>query len=70
MKITKTDNIEKVLIEHPEIAEVFLDYGLHCVGCPASGMDTLEKGDMTHGLDDEKTDEMIKRINEVIEHQE
>ncbi|MFA6981476.1 MAG: DUF1858 domain-containing protein [Patescibacteria group bacterium] len=67
MKIKKTDNIAEVLSQHPEIAEVLLDHGLHCVGCPASGLDTIEKGAQVHGMKDEDVDAMMNRINEVLE---
>lgn len=70
MKISKKDNIAEVLMKHPEVAEVLLDYGLHCVGCPASGLDTIEKGAEIHGMKDEEIEEMVARVNEVLEHKE
>lgn len=69
-KVNKHTNIAELLQKHPEAVEVLLDYGLHCVGCPASGLDTIEAGAKVHGFDDELIQEMVDRINEVIEHKE
>jgi hybrid cluster-associated redox disulfide protein len=69
-KITKDTNLAKLLWEHPETAEILVDYGLHCIGCAASSYDTLEAGCKVHGLDDETISELVDRINEVIEFKE
>ena len=68
--ILKTDKIEDVVFKYPVSAEVMLDYGLHCVGCIASGFDTIEKGAKLHELTDEEIDEMVERVNEVINEDE
>jgi len=73
MKIKKAEkhtNIAQLLFAHPETAEVFLDFRLGCVGCPASGADTIEAGAKMHGFSDEEVEELIERINEVIEYKE
>ena len=69
-KAEKHTNIAQLLFSHPETAEVFIDFGLHCAGCPASGADTIEAGAKLHGFDDDEIDELIERINEVIEYKE
>jgi hybrid cluster-associated redox disulfide protein len=69
-KVTKDTNLGELVQAHPEIAEVLYDYGLHCVGCPASGVDTLENGAKVHGLKDQEVEEMVARINEVIVYKE
>ena len=69
-KIKKEDNLADVVFRHPEVAEVLLDYGLHCVGCAFSSADTLEQGAKLHGLSDEDITEMVERANEVISHGE
>ncbi len=68
--ILKTAKIEDVVFKYPVSAEVMLDYGLHCVGCIASGFDTIEKGAKLHELTDEEIDEMVERVNEVINEDE
>ncbi len=69
-KITKDMNLGEVVIEYPELAEVLLDYGLHCVGCFANSFDTVEMGASAHGMSDEEVDEMVVRLNEVVETKE
>jgi len=66
IKITKDMNISDVVFKYPKAAEIMLDYGLHCVGCAASSFDTIEAGAKIHGLPDEEIDEMVERINEVV----
>lgn len=65
--ITKDMNLGEVIYKHPAVAEVLLDYGLHCVGCFASSFDTIEEGAKIHKISDEEINEMIERINEVAE---
>jgi len=68
--ITKDMNLGEVVFKYPEAAEVLTDYGLSCVGCFASSFDTIEQGAKIHQLDDEELDEMIGRINEVVNFNE
>ena len=68
--ITKDMNLGEVVFKYPEAAEVLTDYGLSCVGCFASSFDTIEQGAKIHQLDGEELDEMIERINEVVNHGE
>jgi len=68
--ITKNMNLGEVVFKYPEAAEVLTDYGLSCVGCFASSFDTIEQGAKIHQLSDEELEEMIERINEVVNHGE
>ena len=69
-KVTKDTNLAELISEHPKTAEVLLDYGLHCVGCVANSFDTLQVGARIHGYSDEEIEELVDRVNEVIEHGE
>lgn len=66
-KITKVTLINNLLEKNPEAAEILMAYGLHCVGCHFSDLDTLEDGAMVHGISDEEIGLMIKDINDTIE---
>lgn len=68
--ITKEMNLGEVVFKYPEAAEVLTDYGLSCVGCFASSFDTIEQGAKIHQLSEEEMQEMIDRINEVINYGE
>ncbi len=60
MKIEKTTTIGQLLEEAPEKAEILLNAGMHCLGCPASQAETIEEACMVHGID---VDELIKALN-------
>ncbi len=43
-----------------EIIPFLLEMGMHCIGCPASAMETIEEACMVHGVD---ADDLVARIN-------
>ena len=67
MKVTKKMTIAEVVNNHPETSEIFFEYGLHCLGCAMAHFENIEDGCKAHGLDDKKIDEMIKKINKLLE---
>ncbi len=60
MKIEKTTKIGELLEGAPEKAEILMEAGMHCLGCPASQAETLEEACMVHGID---VDELVKELN-------
>ena len=60
MKIEKTTKIGELLDMAPEKAEILLNAGMHCLGCPASQEETIEEACMVHGID---VEELLKEIN-------
>jgi hydroxylamine reductase len=64
MKITKDTIIGECILVHPELSRLFLDFGLHCVGCFAAQMETIEQGLKVHGKSDKEIEEFIKKLNE------
>lgn len=60
MKIEKTMTIGELLEAAPEKAEILLQAGMHCLGCPASQGETLEEACMVHGID---VDELLEKLN-------
>ena len=66
--ITKDTGIIEAVQSHPEIMEVFAEYGLGCIGCMAAHFETSGQGAGAHGID---LDALIEDINKVIaEHAE
>ena len=61
MKIDKDMKIGELLEQAPEKAEILMDAGMHCLGCPASQAETLEEACEVHGID---VEELVKKINE------
>ena len=60
MKINKNSIIGDVLDMYPELAELFFEIGMHCLGCPASRGETIEQACQVHGAD---ADELITKLN-------
>ena len=60
MKIEKTTTIGEILEKAPEKADLLLEAGMHCLGCPASQMETLEEACEVHGID---ADELVEKLN-------
>ena len=49
--IERTTKIGELLEIAPEKAEILLQAGMHCLGCPASQAETLEEACEVHGID-------------------
>ena len=60
MKIEKTTKIGELLEVAPEKADILLESGMHCLGCPASQAETLEEACMVHGID---VEELLAKLN-------
>ena len=58
--IDKTMKIGELLQANPEKAQILLDAGMHCLGCPASQMETLEEACAVHGID---VEELVVNLN-------
>ena len=61
MKFDKDTTIGEILEKAPEKAEILLEIGMHCLGCPASQMETLEEACEVHGID---VEEVVNKLNE------
>ena len=65
MTITKEMSIMEVVQKYPDTAEVFMNAGMGCLGCPSATGEALQKAAEIHGLD---VNELIKAINQSIEN--
>ena len=63
MEINKDTTIGEILEMAPEKAEILLEIGMHCLGCPSSQMESLEEACMVHGIPVEK---LVSVINEYL----
>lgn len=66
-KVTKEMPINDIINNFPDVVPLLMGYGLHCVGCHFSGLDTLESGAKLHGMSDEEIKMMVKDCNELLE---
>ena len=60
MKFDKNTRIGEILEIAPEKSEILLEIGMHCLGCPASQMETLEEACAVHGID---VNEVVEKLN-------
>ena len=60
MEINKEMTIGELLEKAPEKAEILLEAGMHCLGCPASQAETIAEACDVHGID---VEELIKKLN-------
>lgn len=64
-KISKEMSLGEIAREYPETISVLFEYGMHCVGCPSSMMETLEQGALAHGMSSDELNEMLEKMNSV-----
>ena len=60
MKFERTTTIGEILDIAPEKADILLEIGMHCLGCPASQAETIEEACDVHGVD---VEELLEKLN-------
>ena len=63
MKRTADMLVGKVLDEHPQLAQYFLDIGMHCLGCPMSRGESIAEACSAHGQD---VNALLEKLNAAI----
>ncbi|MEY8356847.1 DUF1858 domain-containing protein [Lachnospiraceae bacterium 54-53] len=61
LSVTKDTLIGEILDADQTTAPFFFEMGMHCLGCPASTMESLEEACMVHGV---QVEELVDRLNE------
>ena len=65
MEITKDTIISDILDIAPESAPLFLEIGMHCLGCPSARGESIEMACEVHGVD---ADELVEKLNALIKN--
>ncbi len=60
-QITKNTTIKDVLAMDESLADILLGFGMHCIYCPMSQLESLEEAAQVHGID---VDFLVKKLNE------
>lgn len=50
-KVSKDMTISKILELDRNVAPIFMNHGMHCLGCIAASGETLEEACGAHGID-------------------
>ena len=66
-QVTKDTRIGELLSMDPGSAAILMSSGMHCVGCPASQMESLEEAAAVHGFE---ADSLVDQLNEYFAGQE
>ena len=61
MIFTKDSTIGDVVEYNEDFADILMGFGMHCLGCPMSQMETLEEAAQAHDIDLEL---MLEKLNE------
>lgn len=61
--VTKDTIIGDILDNAPQTAPIFLEMGMHCLGCPGARSETVAQACAVHGVD---ADEIIGKLNDFI----
>ncbi|MCQ2458336.1 MAG: DUF1858 domain-containing protein [Clostridia bacterium] len=61
MTIDKTMTLGQVLSAYPGTARIFMEFGMHCLGCPHATAESIEEASMVHGAN---ADELVHQLNE------
>ncbi len=67
MKITKKTKLIEILKKNPKAADILIDAGMHCVGCPMAMQESLEQGCLAHGMEEKDIEELIEKLNKLKE---
>lgn len=63
IQVTKDMTIGEFVEKFPNVVDVLMAEGVHCVGCGASVFETIEEGLMSHGKSEKDVNEVIKKLN-------
>ena len=59
--VNKDMLIGEILELNPAFAQILMNAGMHCIGCPASAAETLEEACEVHGIDVEEVLELLNK---------
>ncbi|MBI5224763.1 iron-sulfur cluster assembly accessory protein [Candidatus Micrarchaeota archaeon] len=68
--ITGDSTIGEVVAKYPDVVEVMLKHGLHCIGCAVSPYETIMGGALSHGMSEDEVEKMVKELNAKIKSEE
>lgn len=71
LKIKPETPVADIAMEYPEVADVLVkEYGFHCTNCFLAEFETLVEGAMVHGIEGEEFDEVLMRVNDIVDELE
>ena len=65
--VTKEMTIGQLLMEHPNVAPILMEMGMHCLGCPSAQAESIGDAAFVHGIDPEV---LVEKINAFLKENE
>lgn len=65
--VNKQMSIGEVLHLDRNTATIFMQYGMHCLGCPHATSESIEQAGAVHGID---VDRLIDELNKHLEQKD
>ncbi len=65
--VTKDMSIGEVLRMNRNTARIFMEFGMHCLGCPHATAESIEQAATVHSIN---ADELVHQLNEFLATQE
>jgi hybrid cluster-associated redox disulfide protein len=59
--ITKEMSIGEVLRMNRNTARIFMEFGMHCLGCPHATAESIQDAGAVHGVN---VDELVHQLND------
>ena len=67
MQVEKTMSLGQVLQADRGTARIFMEFGMHCLGCPHATAESLEDARAAHGAN---VDELVHQLNDYFAEKE
>lgn len=67
MTVDKSMTLGQVLSAYPGTARIFMEFGMHCLGCPHATAESIEEASAVHGAN---ADELVDQLNAWISENE
>ena len=64
MTVDKSMTLAQVLTADRGTARIFMEFGMHCLGCPHATAESIELACAAHGTD---ADALVAKLNEYFE---
>ena len=62
--VTKDMSIMQVLEINRNTAPIFMNFGMHCLGCPHATAESIEDASAVHGID---ADQLVEALNNFLQ---
>lgn len=60
--VNKETRIGEIVQKYPESIDILMAAGMHCLGCAASQMESLEDACMVHGIDSQLLEDALNQV--------